>query len=234
MSGTAVRDPTSQEPLGSADAPLARVQGRHRRRGSVVTVALLGIILTGIFGYRTGHKSGVYSAQVNVLLLPAAGSAAPNALADPPSDLISMAGLVARIVDPRAPSARAVSPDVTLANQGIRHGDSVTLPNYGGQWADNFTKPLLDVQAVGSSSTTVSQDVERLLAKINQTVTSLQDDAHVASRYRISTQLNPSNVQIYYDAGRRTRALAVTLALGLVLTVVATAIVGRHLRRIRA
>jgi hypothetical protein len=223
------------------DAPAAQPRNTERRsarsnwrswRSPIAGTALLGIILTCVFGYRTAHKPGVYWAQMNVLLLPPAVSVTPNALANAPSDLISMAGLVARIVDPRASSVRVVSPDVTLANQGIRDGDSVTLPNYGGQWADNFTKPILDVQVVGGNALAVNQDIERLLHEIGQTVTSLQEDAHVANPYRVTTKLDPSEVQVYYDAGRRTRALAVTLALGLVLTVVASSLVRRRVRRV--
>jgi len=217
-SATAVRE--------TSTAPAATTTGGGPGRPRVgaryaVLVALIGILVTGVFGYRVQHKLGVYWAQVNVLFVPPVSGVYPNALANTPGALINVAGVVGKVVDPGASGPRVVSPDVTLANQGIRHGYAVTLPNSGGQWADNFTKALLDVQAVGSSGDEVTRTVDGLIGKINATLQSLQDSANVDSRNRIHTALNPSRVQIYYDAGRRTRAVAVTVGLSLVLTVVA-------------
>ena len=105
------------------------------------------------------------------------------------------------------------------------HGWSVTLPNDGGQWANNFDKPLLDVQAVGSTAAEVSGTVSRLIGQINLTLSGLQ--AQVPPVDRVRTELIPSQVQVFYDPGRRLRALAASLAIG----VAATAVAAGYLRR---
>jgi hypothetical protein len=205
---------------------------RHRqllaRRWAALVVAL-GLLLTVTMGYRIVRKPGVFWAQANVIFLPPASGLHPNTLLNNPGGVITLAGVVGRIVDPNAVGARVVSPTVRLVNQGIRRGWSVTLPNDGGQWANNFDKALLDVQAVGSTAAEVSGTVNRLISQIDLTLSRLQ--AQVPRVDRVTTQLNPSQVQLFYDPGRRLRALAAALAVGLAVTVVAGVYVRRRIAR---
>ena len=228
---------------GSAGARDAAVASRKQAPASfghkrayfggkyVALVCAIGALLTFAFCYRALHKPGVYRAQVDVLFLPPASGVFPNALFSRPGGLVSIAGVVGKMVDSDSQSAHVVSPTVTLANQGIRDGSSVTLPDDGGQWTSNFDRAQLDVQAVGASPTAVEQTVTTLVAAINAKLSWLQDRANVASVNRIGTSLNPGQVQVYYEAGRRSRAVLATALLGLALTVVLAAYVRRRLRR---
>ena len=40
---------------------------------------------------------------------------------------------------------------MTLVDQGVYDGAQIRQPNYGGQWSNNFTEPVLEVQASGAS-----------------------------------------------------------------------------------
>ena len=164
-----------------------------------------------------------------MIFLPPASSLFPNTLLNNSGGVITLAGVVGKMVDPDAVAARVVSPTVRLVNQGIRHGWSVTLPNDGGQWANNFDKALLDVQAVGSTAAEVSGTVNRLISQINLTLSGLQ--AQVPQVDRVTTQLSPSQVQVFYDPGRRLRALAASLAVGLAVTAVTALYLRRRIAR---
>lgn len=207
-----------------------RIRARQARRFAALAVAV-GLLVTLGCAYRVAHKPGVYWAQVDVLFLPPASSVYPNTLLNNSGALITLAGVVGKMVDPDSTSARVVSPTVRLVNQGIRHGDSVTLPNDGGQWADNFDKALLDVQAVGSSAAEVDQRVTALVRQINTALASLQDRGHVPAVDRATTRMNPSDVQVFYDAGRRSRAVVTTLVLGVAITLVAAGYIRRRVAR---
>ena len=226
--GTAVVAP----PIASLPAVDGRQRQRQRqrraRRWGAIVVAV-GLLITAVIAYRVVRKPGVYWAQSDVLFLPPASGVFPNALVNNPGGVIALAGVVGKMVDPDSAAARVVDPSVRLVNQGVRHGSSVTLPNDGGQWADNFDKPLLDVQAVGSTPAEVTGTVNRLVSQINLTLSGLQ--AKVPQADRVTTELNPSQVQVFYDPGRRLRALAASLAIGAAVTAVAAGYLRRRIAR---
>jgi hypothetical protein len=227
MSGGAAVAAPAVVDLSAADDRRWRRQ-RQARRWAALVVAL-GLLLTLAISYRVARKPGVFWAQTDVVFLPPASTFHPNTLVNTSDGVIALAGVVGKMVDPDAVAARVVSPTVALANQGIRHGWSVTLPNDGGQWADNFDKPLLDVQAVGSTPAEVSGTVNRLISQINLTLSRLQ--AQVPQVDRVKTALSPSQVQVFYDPGRRLRALAASLAVGVAATLVAAGYVRRRIAR---
>jgi hypothetical protein len=224
--GTAVATPAVVD-LSAADGRRWRWRWRWQRQARrwAALVVALGLLLTVAITYRVARKPGVYWAQIDVVFLPPASSYNPNTLVSTSDGVISLAGVVGKMVDPHPVAARVVSPTIVLADQGIRHGWSVTLPNEGGQWSDNFDKPLLDVQAVGSTAAEVTGTVNRLISQINLTLAGLQ--AQVPRADRVTTELNPSQVQVFYEPGRRLRALAACLAVG----VAATAVAAGYLRR---
>lgn len=220
-----------------AAPPVVRVPAvddRRRQRQRLAwrwaaLVVALGLLLTAVITYRVVRKPGVYWAQTNVVFLPPASGVYPNTLLNNSGGLITLAGVVGKMVDPDPAAARVVDPSVRLVNQGLRHGASVTLPNDGGQWADNFDKALLDVQAVGGTAAEVSGAVNQLVTQINLKLSGLQADVPAADR--VTTKLSPSQVQVFYDAGHRLRALAASLAVGLAVTAVAGLYVRRRIAR---
>jgi hypothetical protein len=94
----------------------------------------------------------------------------------------------------------------------------VRLPNAGGQWADNFNRPVLDVQVVGPTRDAVKADLDALLAEIDAELARLQDDAGVAPAFRVTTQHAPTSPVIQYVGAQATRAMAGVAIVGLALT----------------
>jgi hypothetical protein len=226
----------SLTPSGLRTSPpgVAADRGQTRTRWArryVALIAVVGVLATCVITYRVARRSGVYLAQVDVLFLAPGGAALPNALMGRSGDLAPVAGAVGKMVDPKSGGSRVVSPSVTLADQGIRQGYSVTLPNDGVQWADRFDRPLLDVQAVGKTASGVDRTVTVLVGEINARLAYLQDRAGVAQVNRIHTKLSPGRVQVYYLAGRRGRAVAASVLVGLLITVMVAVLVRRRLTR---
>jgi len=216
---------------GIARVRVGRRMPRWWTSGCVGVVLVFGVLVTGGFTYRVAHKPGVYWSQVDVLFLAPNSLQFSNVLTNSSSGLITVAGTIGRMVDPDQATARVVSPSVTLVDQGIRRGYAVTLPNDGGQWADNFDRALLDVQVAGPTLSEVSATTQRLIGAIDTQLTSMQDRANVVPVNRIHTSLSPSQPQIYYVNGRRLRALLVVVGLGLGVTLFVAVAVCRVLMR---
>jgi hypothetical protein len=181
-------------------------------------IAVLGLMITAGFLYRVEQKAGVYWSNVRVLFLAPSSAATPNALIAASSGLASTAGVVSRLVDPTAPRSKVVSPEVTLATEGVRHGYWVRLPNDGGQFTNNFDQPLLDVQAVGSTPQEVTATMNRILNEIDAKTASLQEKAGVPELDRIHTTRTPGTIAVLLLEGSKVRALAATLAIGITIT----------------
>ena len=226
---SATVEPANAASSPETDATRRITGGRRHLRGFVALICLIGALLTGAFSYQVARKPGVYLAQVDVLFVPPRSAARPNSLLSGSGGLASVAGAVGKMVDPDATAAHVVSAAVTLADQGVRHGYSVSLPNDGGQWANNFDRALLNVQAVGASFSEVHRTAQRLVADINADLASIQAAAGVAAVNRIHTSMNPSTIQVYYLTGSRARALAATLVLGFALTAAAAILARRRL-----
>src|SRR5580698_9527918 len=140
-----------------------------RNRAPIAVVLLAGLLVTGGLAIRAVTKPGVFYAQVQVLFLAPRSSKQPNNLLSGSNSLVAMAGTVAHIVAPNTSTAQT-SPDVTLADDGIRNGWSVTLPNDGNQFVTDFDKPLLTVQAVAPSAALVRSRIDSLDSQINSTL----------------------------------------------------------------
>ncbi len=194
--------------------------GRGRRLTALVLVG--GLLLTlGLAAYAAKPR-GVYWSSTEVrLLAPLKGSTYDDIL-NPPTTITMLAGALAEMADPSR-SARISSDSATLAGQGIRHGYSVLLPNTGGQWANQFVSPYLQVQVVGTTVQEVRQVMSSLLARINADLLSLENRVSVPKSYLVRTQTSPPGTPpLYYQHGSRLRAVAISLVLGLGLTALAS------------
>ena len=158
---------TVDAPVATAFSPTPTAASARRRLISIVAVCLSGVLITAGFSYQVLHKPGVYLAQVNVLFLPPKSGFQPNALLSNSESLVSVAGAVGKMVDPDPTANHIVSPTVNLANEGVRTGYSVSLPNYGGQFANNFARALLNVQVVAPTATQAVGIAQRLVDEIN-------------------------------------------------------------------
>jgi len=174
--------------------------------GLLVTLAMAGLVRS---------LPGTYSTQVDVVFLqPDDG----NTYRVVTPGLIGLAGVVGQMANGGQDQVQTVSQDVMLAEEGVEHGYSVRLPDSGGQWANNFERPLLDVQATGDSPQEVRARLDTVLAKIDRDLADLQDRAGVDPRYRVTTRLSPLTPPVLHNTGSRARALASSLLLGIVLT----------------
>jgi hypothetical protein len=138
-----------------------------------------------------------------------------------------VASAVGRMVEPEPPIGQVVSPTITLVDEGIRQGWSVTLPNDGGQFTNDFDQQYLQVQAVGQDPTAVRAKVQSLVHRIDSALTMLQDRAQVPVVNRITTVENPSVIQVYYDGPSRMRAVGAVLVLGFGATMAAEMLLRR-------
>ena len=177
-------------------------------------ILLVGLLISGVLGVQLAHRPGVYWSQVTMVLVAPKSAANPNGLSVSSESLISTAGVLAKMVGsaPREPAV--VSDSVTLVGEGVRHGYGVRLPNSGGQFATNFDRAALDVQAAGTTVAEVGATISRVLGEIRADLDRLQRDAGVAAVNLIRLQQSPPTLPIYYQTGSKTRALATTLVLG--------------------
>ncbi len=191
---------------------------------------LVGLLLTlGAVGY-VQTAPGVYWARTKVILLGPPVDARPNKLDSSSAGLIATAGLIAREMNASRTFIPSTSPDVTIVDQGVYDGEVVRVPDYGGQWASNFTDPVLDIQASARDPRTVQQRVESMVAEAQSILQRRQHDAMVAPGNRITVAVSPVRVQVHYGGGDRRRGGAAALALGFCLSVAAATAVDLRLR----
>lgn len=158
---------------------------------------------------------GVYHEQVDVVFLAPQPDPRVNQFQAVSESLIDTAALVERAIDGPGGGAAPVSDQVSLLGEGVREGYSVRLPNEGGQWANNFSRPVLSVQATGSSPADVAATIDRIVARINAELLARQRADQVPESKLIRTKLSPPSSDIRFDKGSRSRALAATAVLGL-------------------
>jgi hypothetical protein len=80
----------------------------------------------------------------------------------------------------------------------------------------------------------VQQRIERMIQEIAQILQQRQDDADVSHANRITVALSPADIQVRYVRGDPKRAVLVTTALGLSLTLVFVTLIDRGLAARRA
>ena len=191
---------------------------------------LFGLIITLAVGFNVYRAPGIYVQQVDVVFIwPQVPENTENTFQYGTDSLIKTAGVVGKIVGDRGHSAQVVSSAVGLVDQGIQHGYSVRLPNSGGQWALNFERPVLRVEAVGTTPGEVQQTTQLAVNRINEELLALQTSEEVPAELMIRTRLSPPIMSVDYATGSKIRALLASQLLGLTLT--CAAMIYLHRRR---
>lgn len=198
---------------------------RHR------LVTLLGVLLTVGASVWASSVSGVYYQRVSVIFLAPKPPENVNAYQFVGSSLIAAASIIRLEVADDAQAPQPVSPKVTIVDQGVTHGSTVRMPNSGGQWANVFERPVLDVQIVGSSPDEVNMSMRALLRRIEKRLADDQSAFGVAADRRIDTTLSPPRPPILYRRGSQARAVAVTTLLGIGVTLSLVVALDRSLAR---
>jgi hypothetical protein len=196
-----------------------------------IVVFLIGFLATAAAGVHFSRTQVAYWSAVQVRFLAPYSTTNPNTLQVTTDSLVTLAGMVGRLVTDGDTNAQVVSDNVTLAGQGVRHGYSVRLPNDGGQWATNFDQPLLNVQAIGSTPQEVTRTVTSVVAHIQQKLSTVQRAQHVDGFNIVTTQVIPQNPPTYLASGDRSRAVLATLLLGIGITWAATRMMILRARR---
>jgi hypothetical protein len=200
------------------------------RRQFIAMIA--GLALTGLALFYVHGIHPIYYAQVNYQLLAPSGEWWINVYQDVTPSLISTAGVLSRTVTDHR-RAQPVSQSVTLLGQGINHGYSVRLPNFGGQWALNFTRPVLNVEVSAGSEEEARQDLNALLKRMDDNLLQMQSHYGAPRRVLITSQLSPRDPQIYRTTGSSSRALGMTMIIGVGLTIVGSVLLDRRRARRR-
>lgn len=206
------------------------------RAGSRFWLATLtGALLTVLAGVLIVSAPGVYWAQIEVIFVTPGSDSAPNTFSVTQTSAIVMAGIIQREIA-GGPGATSVSDDVTIVGQGIRDGAWVRLVNSGGQWANNFDRPALDVQAVAATPGEVSRRIDAIVRRIDAALLRRQEEVGVPPGQRFTTTTSPRSVVVRQGEGHRELALVVTVLLGFGMTMTAVSLLEvrrRHLVLVR-
>ena len=197
-------------------------------------LAVSGVLLSLAAAGLVAHQPGIYWSQANVQFLLPVTDGNPNSYQFSSNSLITLAGVVGKAVGGSGSGAAPTSDEVTLVGTGIRSGYSVRLPNSGGQWATNFDKAQLDVQAAGATPAEVTGTMERVISEIETELRTRQEEAGVRPSLMVTTTVSPPNIPIYQGRGSRIRAVGASLLIGLALTTITVVAVDRYpIRRAR-
>lgn len=181
-------------------------------------VVLAGAVVALVALVVIGSAPGVYSTQTDVLFLAPSSATNPNPIEAGSESLIATTGLVARIVNHGRSDPPTASSGVTLLGQGIRHGYSIRLPNSGGQWANNFDRPVLDIQVTGPSAASVRASLATRISQVERTLDDLQAADGIAPENFITTSSTPELAPVLHHVGQPRRAMAAVVLLGAALT----------------
>ncbi len=194
----------------------------------VWVVLVIGCFFTAVAVAMVGKHPGVYWSRVDLIFLRPTGDTA-NPLAAAPLGTIRMASIIQRELSGGPSETDTVSDAVNLVSQGVTDGWSVRLPNDGNQYASNFNKAYLDVQVAGPSEAAVRQRMTDLLGRIAGVLSTRQEGVAPESQVRLSQ--SPAEIPVFFDRGAPKRALAVTLLLGLGITIGLCVLYDTHVRR---
>ncbi|WP_134742392.1 hypothetical protein [Nocardioides sp. 503] len=209
--------PRPGDDQGSA-ASAARAPAR--RRLLVLALALGGLVVTVLMTSAVGSAQGVYVGKVEVVVHLPRTLAVPNPLATSNQEAVRFAALVAEVATHGEEVPRVTNQSLTLADQGLRHETMISLVNLGGQWANDFSRPFIRVEAVDETPQGVSRRLQDGIARVTRALERLQDEAGVPTPTRATASSVPAEPQVRYAPTHRERAMAATALLGLVLTAV--------------
>lgn len=130
-------------------------------------------------------------------------------------DVIPLAGVVEKLLNSDRSAPPAVSPDASIIDRGIYDGVVADVPDYGGQWAENYTNPMIVVQASAPDPETVTRRIEEETARIDEILTTLQADAGVSAGAEATSLALPPTPVAVQATGVASRAFLAAVALSI-------------------
>lgn len=188
------------------------------------------LALTLVGAWLIHERPGVYMVDTTVYFV-APADARTSGLADTSAGLISLAGGVERTVNAGSDAPEPVSPEVSIADTGVRSGYRVSLPNAGGQFVVDFDRPALQVQAVGEEPGEAARLFRQAEDLVLTTLDQIQAADGINQDGRVTARLVPDKPDPVYLGGSPARALVVAGVLGAALSVAVTLIVDHLLTR---
>lgn len=186
-------------------------------------VVLLGLLATGITAQHVVDRPVVYYSTVDVFFLAPTSTINPNSLTTRSGDLTQTAGVVETLVNGTEQRRKLASPDASLIGRGVVDGYSVTLPDYGGQWAPHFRRPVLQVEVAGPTHEDVRATQRELLQRIEDVLAGVQAANGADPVNWITAEPSVQEPAIRAMGGDRTRALAMVTVVGAFVTLGAVA-----------
>lgn len=190
-----------------------------RRRLAVGSLAVAGLVVTVLMVGRVGEAPGVFVGKVEVVVHPPRTTSIANPLATQNYNAVRFAGLITEVATNGEDVPRVTSQDLTLADQGMRQATLISLVNLGGQWANDFSRPFIRIEAVDVSAPAVLARLREGVTRVTAAMQGLQDRADVRRAERATTETVPAAPQVVYEGTHRSRAMVATLLVGLVITV---------------
>ena len=189
-------------------------------------VLLLVAVITGVAILLIHRVPGVYWTQVYVVFLPPKSA---NALEDQNTSIVQFVAVIEREINGAGGSTHRASSSGTLYGEGFRSGWQISLPNNGGQWQNNFNRPALSIEVVDSSPEKVAEVAASLSSRVGRLAEQQQSEIGIAPGNHVTTIDSPSTPVVTYVQGSDARASIALAALGVVVGVLAAAVLDRML-----
>lgn len=184
-------------------------------------VVLIGIAVT-VAATKWSTPEVVYWAEVTVTVVQPSQPREPKTLENVSSDPVAAATMLVEMVNRGHPTMRSVSPDATLYGEGKRETVQAALRDEGGQWASRVQEPIIQVQAVSHDPNRVRSQLSEQTGAVRGYLEELQDTLAVASPQRLTLTVEPEDAAVGAVTGSGSRAMGVTLIVGLGLTLIFT------------
>lgn len=194
-----------------------------RRRWPVIVV---GVVLTGLFGWLTAHPQQTYKAVTVIALQPPQTPQHPNRLTDlRPSVALTAAMLTRRLKSP--------SGDAQLRQAGVRGGYEIAPRNSGTTQTPAYAIPSVEVSVTSADRAAALRSVQVLVTAFDDELNSLQKEWGVALTDRISVVvLAPPTALVLLPV--KSRALLGSTLLGAIITVASAFWMDRYAAHRRA
>lgn len=194
-------------------------------------VLLVGALITCSFGLLAIRDNGVYWTRTQVILL-SPKSWYPNRLQVSPWEVTKATGVVVKRVVGDGTTIKYASPEVTMIGTSkVREGVWIRQEDDGGQWSIGLTSPVIIVEAVAPTAERADQLRQDAIKQIAHTLQQLQKEWGADPGLLIASTEAPASAVTYYVTGSRVRALGMTAALGIGLTVGVVLILESRARR---
>lgn len=178
-------------------------------------VAGVGLLLTAALAAHVHAQTGLFWAQTDLVFLQPQSARYPNSIEVTSNSVIATAGLVATMLNGADARPSTASAGTSLAGEGVTTGYAVRMPDSGGQWAHNFTRPVLDIQVIGADQAKVTQIRDGLITRVGRILDQLQDADGVRQHDRITVSAAPGSIQIFRLQGKPMWAAGAALGVGI-------------------